>query len=120
MEPTEKQKTAAGEDKAVQEGKRKSKGKNLCEDKNCPFHGSLKLRGRTFTGIISSAKMRKTASFAMERREKIRKYQRYEKRHTSIKAHNPDCVSAKEGDKVTVSECRPLSKTKKFVITAKH
>ncbi|MBI2574643.1 30S ribosomal protein S17 [Candidatus Woesearchaeota archaeon] len=97
----------------------KDENKTGCDDKNCPFHGSLKIRGRMLTGSITSAKMRKTASFSLERREKVRKYQRYEKRFTSLKAHNPDCISAKEGDKVTVSECRPLSKTKKFVIIKK-
>ena len=93
--------------------------KTSCTDENCPFHGSLKVRGKMFEGIVASAKMRKTASFTLERRVYIRKYQRYEKRLTNIKVHNTDCVSAKEGDKVTIMECRPLSKTKKFVIIRK-
>ncbi|MBI3034526.1 30S ribosomal protein S17 [Candidatus Woesearchaeota archaeon] len=94
--------------------------KAACNDINCPFHGTLKVRGKTFAGSIVSAKMRKTAGFALERREFIRKYQRYEKRLTSIKVHNPDCISAKEGDKAVIMECRPLSKTKKFVIVRKY
>lgn len=93
--------------------------KNDCGDVNCPRHGSLKLRGRSFEGEIVSARMRKTASFSLERREYDRKYQRFEKRYTSLKVHNPDCISAREGDKVRVMECRPLSKTKKFVIVEK-
>ncbi len=91
-----------------------------CKDNNCPFHGNLKVRGRTFAGVIVSAKMRKTASFSLERRVYIRKYQRYEKRRTSLKVHNPDCISATEGNKVVIKECRPLSKTKKFVIIRKE
>ncbi len=93
--------------------------KGTCTDDKCPFHGMLKVRGRIFSGTIASAKMRKTATLHLERREYVRKYQRYEKKLTKLKVHNPDCMAAKEGDNVTVAECRPLSKTKKFVIIKK-
>ncbi|MEE3207661.1 MAG: 30S ribosomal protein S17, partial [Candidatus Thermoplasmatota archaeon] len=33
-----------------------------------------------------------------------------------IQAHSPASVGAREGDSVTIMECRPLSKTKSFVI----
>lgn len=79
----------------------------------------LKTRGRSFTGTIVSAKMRKTATLEFDRVFFIPKYQRYEKRRTRLKVHNPDEISAKEGDKVRVTECRPLSKTKNFVIVEK-
>jgi len=46
----------------------------------------------------------------------IRKYNRYEKRSSRIHAHNPPCLQAKTGDLVTIAECRPLSKTKSFVV----
>jgi small subunit ribosomal protein S17 len=46
----------------------------------------------------------------------IPKYERYERRHSRIAAYNPECISAKEGDKVKIVECRPLSKTKAFAI----
>jgi hypothetical protein len=36
-----------------------------------------------------------------------------------VTAHNPDCIKAKEGDVVVIGECRPLSKTKNFIILAK-
>ena len=90
-----------------------------CDDKNCPFHGTVGVRGRILTGEIVSAKMRRTAVFNLERRHYLPKYERYEKRRTKIKVHNPDCISAKTGDKVSIAECRPLSKTKKFVIIEK-
>ncbi|MCK4969892.1 MAG: 30S ribosomal protein S17, partial [Thermoplasmata archaeon] len=35
-------------------------------------------------------------------------------------AHNPPCLSAKEGDNVTIAECRPLSKTVNFVVVKVH
>ena len=93
--------------------------KQKCNDVNCPFHGSLSVRGRQFTGTIISAKMKKTAVMEFERLNFLKKYERYEKRRTKLKVHNPDCVNAREGNVVRVVECRPLSKTKKFVIIEK-
>lgn len=90
--------------------------KKTCNDKNCPFHSNLKIRGRTFTGVVMSDKMHKSLVVEWERRQLIRKYERYEKRKTRIKVHNPECINAKEGDKVRIVECRPLSKTKNFTV----
>ncbi len=93
--------------------------KEKCDDVNCPFHGSLKLRGRTFTGVVSSNKMARTIKVVMERRKFVPKYERYEKDRTKIAAHCPDCVSVAEGDTVLIKECRPLSKTKSFCVVQK-
>lgn len=90
--------------------------KKKCEDKNCPFHGSLNCRGKMFTGTIIATKMQKTATIEFIRQRYIPKYERYEKRRTRIKAHNPECINAKEGDVVKISECKHLSKTKNFVV----
>ena len=87
-----------------------------CEDGNCPFHGSLKCRGRIFTGIVVSVKMQKTAIVEWGHRQFLKKYERYEKKRSRVKAHNPACIGANEGDVVKIMECRPLSKTKNFVI----
>ncbi|MBW2974215.1 30S ribosomal protein S17 [Candidatus Woesearchaeota archaeon] len=94
----------------------KSKQLKGCNDTNCPFHGRLKCRGKIFTGVVIAAKMQKTATIEFVRRYYLPKYERFEKRRTRIKAHNPKCIGAEEGDIVRVSECRPLSKTKNFVI----
>ena len=93
--------------------------KASCTDSNCPFHGKLTVRGRQLTGTIISTKMRKTAVIEFERLQFVSKYERYEKRRTKLKVHNPECVNGKDGDVVTIMECRPLSKTKNFVIIAK-
>ncbi len=93
--------------------------KQACSDITCPFHGNLSVRGRQFTGTVTSAKMRKTAVMEFERLHFIPKYERYEKRRTKLKVHNPDCIAAKEGDVVMVMECRPLSKGKNLVILQK-
>lgn len=87
-----------------------------CNDNNCHVHGSLKCRGRTFTGTVISAKMQNTAIIEWERRYFLGKYERYEKRRSRVKAHNPSCINAHEGDIVKIMECRPLSKTKNFVV----
>jgi small subunit ribosomal protein S17 len=93
--------------------------KEACDDQNCPFHGSLKIRGKTFTGVIRSAKMQKTATVEWMWQHYVPKYERYEKLRTRVKAHNPPCLKAKQGDKVMLQECRPLSKTKRYVIIKK-
>ncbi len=87
-----------------------------CEDKNCPFHGSVSLRGRLFTGVVKSDKMAKTVTVEWERRRFVKKYERYAKSFSRVKAHNPPCINAKAGEKVRVKETRPLSKTKHFVV----
>jgi len=89
-----------------------------CDDKNCPFHGGLKVRGRTFVGIVKSAKAKKTSTVEWTRWKIIKKYERYEKRKTKICVHNPPCINAAEGDEVMIAECRPLSKTKNFVVVS--
>lgn len=93
--------------------------KQACFDLSCPFHGKLSIRGRQFKGTVVSTKMRKTAVIEFSRLNFINKYERYEKRRTRLKAHNPDCIGAKDGDIVNVMECKPLSKTKNFVIIQK-
>ena len=94
----------------------RKKASEKCNDQNCPLHGSLRTRGRSFVGTIISAKMQRTAIVEWGRRHYLKKYERYEKRRSKIKVHNPDCINAKEGDLVKIIECRPLSKTKNFVI----
>ncbi|MBI4451730.1 30S ribosomal protein S17 [Candidatus Woesearchaeota archaeon] len=88
-----------------------------CNDKNCPKHHGLKTRGRTFTGTVIASRMQRTATIEWPRTRYITKFERYGPARTRIKAHNPACLNAKNGDVVEIAECRPLSKTKKFTIT---
>ncbi len=90
--------------------------KKKCEDDKCPFHGNLSCRGRVFVGTIISDKARKTVIVEWTRKYFLKKYERYEKRRTKLKAHNPPCINAKKGDVVKIMECRKLSKTKSFVV----
>ena len=34
--------------------------KKTCDDRNCPFHGVLAVRGRVLDGMVHTAKMDKT------------------------------------------------------------
>ena len=92
------------------------KPKKRCNDKNCPFHGSLPIHGRILEGIVVSAKMNKTVIVRKNYLRYVPKFKRYERRHSHIPAHNPPCINAKEGEKVRIAECRPISKTVSFVV----
>ncbi|RXH74337.1 hypothetical protein DVH24_029058 [Malus domestica] len=101
-------------------------------DKKCPFTGNVSIRGRILAGTCHSAKMNKTIIVRRNYLHYIKKYQRYEKRHSNIPAHVSPCFRVKEGDHVTIGQCRlatcahfrfsfctspmfrPLSKTKRF------
>jgi len=80
---------------------------------------TIRTRGRTFTGTVVDAKAQSTATIEWPRRKYVAKYERYEKARTRVKAHNPPEINAKEGDLVKIIECRPISKTKKFIIIEK-
>ncbi len=90
-----------------------------CEDPNCPFHGKLPVRGKILKGIVKSDKMQKSVVVERNYLHFVPKYERYERRHTRITAHKPPCIVLKKGDKVKIAECRPLSKTKHFVVIEK-
>ncbi|MEX1993322.1 MAG: 30S ribosomal protein S17 [Steroidobacteraceae bacterium] len=66
---------------------------------------------RTLTGIVVSNKMNKTISVAVERLIKHPTYGKFVRRTTKLLAHdeNNEC---REGDTVSISECRPLSRHK--------
>ncbi len=95
------------------------KPKVECNDRNCPFHGTLKVRGRILEGIVISDKMDKTVIVRRDYLKYIPKYKRYERRHSHIPAHNPPCINARVDDRVKIAECRPISKTVSFVVIQK-
>jgi small subunit ribosomal protein S17 len=80
---------------------------------------NIKTHGRNFVGTVINTNMQKTATIEWSRQVFIKKFERFMTKRTRIKAHNPEEMSAKTGDIVNISECRPLSKTKKFIITKK-
>lgn len=90
-----------------------------CEDINCPWHGQISVRGRVFQGSVRSAKSRNTVIVEWGYHRFIPKYERYERRKSRVVAHNPPCIHAREGELVVIAECRPISKTKHFVVAGK-
>ncbi|MFH1212322.1 MAG: 30S ribosomal protein S17 [Candidatus Woesearchaeota archaeon] len=87
-----------------------------CGDRHCPIHSGLKTRGRQFVGTIVKASAQKTATVQWNWSSYIPKYERYEKKRTKLHVHVPDCIKIKVGDLVKVMECKPISKTKSFVV----
>jgi len=70
---------------------------------------------KTLHGTVVSHKMQDTAVVAVERYVKHPKYKKYMRQTKHYHVHNP-ANRAKEGEKVTIRSCRPLSKTKSFEI----
>jgi small subunit ribosomal protein S17 len=70
---------------------------------------------RTLTGRVVSDKMQKSITVLIERRVKHPMYGKYMTRSSKIHAHdeNNECRS---GDLVTISETRPLSRTKSWTL----
>ena len=90
-----------------------------CNDPNCPFHGSLSVRGQTIDGVVATVKMNKTVVVERNYMRYVQKYERYEKRSSRYSAHAPACLGLKVGDRVRIAECRPISKTVSFVVIEK-
>jgi len=90
-----------------------------CSDKNCPFHGTLPVRGQIITGTVVSDKMQGSIQVKKEFMRYVPKYERYERKTAKYHAHCPPCIKVKVGDKVRIAECRPLSKTVSFVTIEK-
>ena len=70
---------------------------------------------RTATGTVVSNRMDKTITVLIERSVQHPVYGKIIRRSSKIKAHDAG-NSCNIGDVVTISECRPLSKTKSWVL----
>ncbi len=71
---------------------------------------------RTLIGRVVSDKMEKTVTVLIERRVKHPMYEKIIARSSKYHAHN-DNNEAKTGDLVEIQECRPMAKTKAWVVT---
>jgi small subunit ribosomal protein S17 len=87
-----------------------------CDDSVCPFHGSLSIRGKLFSGNVVSAKAKNMAVVAREYPRPVKKYKRFERSKSKLHAYAPACIAIEEGMEVKIAECRHLSKTVSFVI----
>jgi small subunit ribosomal protein S17 len=73
---------------------------------------------RTLQGKVVSTKMNKTIVVLVERKIKHPVYGKYIKRSSKMHVHDEN-NSCKEGDIVTISETRPISKTKSWRVVEK-
>ena len=70
-------------------------------------------QARSLQGVVISDKMDKSITVQVERRVKHPLYKKFISRSTKFHAHdeNNDC---REGDKVVIQQCKPMSKTKNW------
>jgi small subunit ribosomal protein S11e len=83
-------------------------------DKKCPFTSNVSIRGKIIKGILISKAMHRTAIIRRDYLHYVKKYNRYEKRHTNVPVHISPAFQSKEGDIIIAGQCRPLSKTVRF------
>ena len=69
--------------------------------------------GRQLTGRVVSDKMNKTVTVLIERRVTHELYGKVITRSKNYPAHD-ETNECKEGDLVTIEECRPISRTKSW------
>jgi len=70
---------------------------------------------RTLTGQVVSDKMDKSAVVMVERKVRHPLYGKYIRRSSKLHVHdaNNEC---RQGDTVTIQQCRPMSKTKSWAL----
>jgi small subunit ribosomal protein S17 len=90
--------------------------KARCEDRHCPFHGRLPVRGQVLEGTVVSTGMQRTAVVERVLLHYVPKFERYEKRRRRYLAHAPPCLNVPVGHRVRIAETRPLSKLVSFCI----
>lgn len=70
---------------------------------------------RTLNGTVVSTKMKDTITVAVNRFVKDAKYKKYVRQTKKYLAHDAGNTKA-VGDRVTIQECRPMSKNKHFIV----
>lgn len=89
-----------------------------CDDRHCPFHGHLTVRGSVFDGEVVSTAMAKTVVVRRELEREDAKFERLRRIRRKYAVHAPPCLDVKKGDWVRIGECRPVAKTVSFVVVS--
>ena len=76
---------------------------------------TTKSKKHILSGVITSDKMKDTVVVRVERFVKNAKYGKYQKIAKKYKAHDAG-NKHKMGEKVSIEECRPISKDKHFKV----
>ncbi|HUF63560.1 MAG TPA: 30S ribosomal protein S17 [Verrucomicrobiales bacterium] len=85
----------------------------MSNESESPAPAARRALRKTRVGLVVSDKMNKTIVVAVVRRVPHPVFGKIIKRSTKFYAHD-EKGEAKEGDKVRIVECRPLSKTKRW------
>jgi small subunit ribosomal protein S17 len=75
--------------------------------------------GRVLEGRVVSARMNKTITVEVTRLVKHARYRKYISRRKNYKAHD-EGNECSIGDTVVIRECRPLSKTKRWLVVERR
>lgn len=70
-------------------------------------------KARTLVGRVVSDRMDKSISVVVERLVEHPLYRKYVRKSSKLMAHD-ETNECNEGDKVTIEECRPISKSKSW------
>ena len=73
---------------------------------------------KVMQGTVKSAKTQNTVTVTVVSRWQHPLYKKYVKRSKNYACHVEGMI-VQEGDTVTIQECRPMSKTKRFKVTGK-
>jgi small subunit ribosomal protein S17 len=84
---------------------------------SAPVKVAEKRGERVLTGRVVSNKMDKTIAVLIERLVRHETYGKYLRRSTKLLAHD-ESNEAREGDTVTITPCRPLSRRKSWRLLA--
>lgn len=90
--------------------------KEACDDRHCPFHGRLSIRGQVLEGTVVSTAMQRTAVVERTLLHFVPKYERYEKRRRRYLVHSPPCLHIPVGHRVKIAETRSIAKAVSFCI----
>ncbi len=74
---------------------------------------------RVLTGRVVSEKTDKTITVLVERRVMHPLYKKFIRRSKKYAAHD-EANLCKEGDMVSIEECRPISKTKSWLVVVRN
>ena len=88
----------------------------VCNDPNCPWHGTISVRGQILEAVVIRHRMQRTIVVEREYLKYEPKYMRYERRRSRYHVHLPPCIDVKPGDRVLIGETRPLAKSVSFVV----
>jgi len=78
---------------------------------------TIETKGKVLTGRVVSDKMKDTIVVEVVRFIKLPKYDKFVKRNKRFKAHDAGNTK-KIGETVSIRECRPISKDKRFTVIA--